>query len=116
MLFAGGEKFLLENGTVFFLPLFLGTEAGVGNLKGEMEKKGAVFLLLDIIEGFPCHDLGRVMIAVVEGVIRVGDLFGIPPEVVGVVKVGSRVRSVAKEVIEPLVENESGIVGIAAKA
>ena len=56
------------------------------------------------------------MIAVVEGVIRVGDLFGIPPEVVGVVKVGSRVRSVAKEVIEPLVENESGIVGIAAKA
>ena len=116
MFFAGGEKFLFKNGAVFFLPLFLGSQTGMRDLEGEVEKEGSVLLLFEILECFGGDDGGGVVVAGVKGVVWVGDFVVIPPEVVGVVKVGCGVRGVAEEVVKAFFAGEGGVIGIAAEA
>lgn len=114
--FALGEWFLVENGPIFCLPFFFGAEAGVGDLQGEVEEKGAVFLLFEILEGFGGDDGGAVVVAFVQGVVGVEDFFAIPPEVVGVVEVGGGVGGVSEEVVEAFLVHEGGVVGVATES
>ena len=114
--FSLGEQFFFENGTILLLPFLLRAEAGVRDLEGEMEKKRTVFLLFDILEGFFRDDLGGVMVACVKGVAGVLFLLGVSPKIIGIEEVGVDVGSVAEEEIEAFVEDEGGVIGIAAEA
>ena len=111
-----GEKFLFENGAVFLLPLFLGAEAGVRNLKGEVEEKGTVLLLFDVLQSFLGDDGGREIVAFMKGVFWIINLLRVPPEVLRKVEVGVGVGGVAEEVIEAFVKDEGGVVGVAAES
>jgi hypothetical protein len=110
-----GEKFLFEDRSVFFLPLFFGAEAGVRDLEGEVEEEGAVFLSVEVSHRF-CHDdIGRVVIAFMQGVLGIADLVAVFPEVVGVVKVGGSVGGESEEVVESFGVYEGGVIGVAAE-